>query len=68
VSTLRYLRKQWSLLVPTLLSAFNLSILLCVFALLVFATMTLGCSPFHIFYFLLVDWVKLGSCLGFNLL
>jgi hypothetical protein len=60
-------RENWSLLVATLL-AFTLSILLCVFALLVFAIMTLGCSPFHSFYFLLVDWVKLGSCLGFNIL
>jgi hypothetical protein len=37
-----------------------------VFALLVFIIMTYGCSPFHSFYFLLVVWVKLGSCLGFN--
>jgi hypothetical protein len=55
MSTLRYLGKNWrSLLVPTLLSAFTLSILLCVFALLVFAIMTLGCPPLHSFYFLLV--------------
>jgi hypothetical protein len=69
VPTLQYLGKKWrSFFVPTLLSTFILSILICVFALLVFAIMTYGCSPFHSFYFFLVDWMKLGSCLEFNIL
>jgi hypothetical protein len=45
VTTLRYLRKNWSFLVPTLLFAFTLSSLLCVFALLVFI------QSFYLFVF-----------------
>jgi hypothetical protein len=69
VLTLRYLGKNWrTFLVPTLPFTFTLSNLLYVFALLVFAIMTKGCSPFHTFTSLLVDWVKLGFCLEFKLL
>jgi hypothetical protein len=65
VLTLQYLEKNWrSILVSTLHSTFTSSILLYVFACLVFVIMTYCVC--HSIYLLLVVWVKLNPCLGFN--